>query len=1408
MGCLAVVLAIGVRSEAKPPTEAAARVAASRAAQALAERKGCMECHGIGKAKTGPSFYDIAARYRENLAQYELHAISVHTPAELPEKQTSQVIVARVGARLHIRIFDAKGKKVIDKSESELTSGPEQTLLVERLFGTRGAAAAAIASEDRRALIASAMSIAGRKSPRDVLVETVKRGGKGNWTSISKGAPMPGFSGRLSDAEIGQIVDWLLGVTKLKVMATGLGSGRITSDPAGIDCGVQCEMTFSAAESVTLTATADADSRFLAWEGDASGAATTATVTMDKDRSVRANFDLANPIAELKDISPRGIQDYLKANPQVNSAARFVAALPADFKQNWILMTRSESLQTGTAAMPRILLPSADAKNVFTLGLSEHASYPASHPYAIEYMQWDAAEKNFRFHEVVVNDIPDMGDSIALPNGAKQARFPARTRGVTVDDAKCFKCHSTQNVRNVSRHPGTTGVTPGTIKFKSKPNWDTYDSWGGMMPFNRDRIYQGSVEAAAFRKLMNLWTWRSNAPVRSVIEQLLLQPPDKFLPNGKLDVVNSIKREDVIQRINGGTYDGHIIFSYYEPSHVPSEPDPEGDQPEVTTAYEFDGRLNTGAATTVKRQGRFVTLHHSLAPGTDEGRGVDLFDRLGGFDGDLNPVRIGDELVSHQYATGSVPIDIRPVALAAIGGELLKIKGNKVESSVPMKPLTIDLNFFDARNGLTIDQVFADTVIRAKSIPRRKADIQRLNLDRRDDVYLSSPTEGLISQYGAATSLGTNVGFPRLRQEVFRRHIDMGVADDTRVLGRFVDGVYEGIYVDREDYGFNSVRVALLRYFLEPLGVSVDKWSMGVRGRSRTYSFADVFPTYDIPITDALVESLLTDPRDTGLTDPDDDKKFEPAQIIDAINRTLASSKLPPATGAGAIPRFTDVQRIFNKGCIECHGGLNYPPYANYGTFLDLSEDEMARDTPSASPRLARSHGLAASFASSILERLTQPEEACPNGMMPCGGPALSKVDVETFQRWKNGGKPFTVGDPHIRTIDGTDYDFQAEGEFVFLRGENQEIQVRQTAIGLDARLGPNPHTGLTAAGSSLNTAVAVRWGSHRITYQPGFDDPKELELRVDGKRMNMTAAGVSLGTSGRIMPTIAPGGLQLEAPGGMAIVITPGFWEHYGLWYLHVEGRHVRATEGLMGLVAPRNWLPALPDGSWLGPRPEDLQKRYQVLYGEFGNAWRVTDKTSLFDYARGTSTATFTNRAWPGGIDGGDAKLPLRPNVAGKRPLKPVSRKAAERICEGIADDRLRSLAVQDVMVTGHPGFAETYRRAERIARNARPTEPVLSFPANNQKDVDTFVTFAWKPSSDADGDSITYRHIVWPADRMPDDNQAIPVGQRSAVGTTMSKTVFDLKRGQAYYWKVIAEDGKGGVSESVIRRFAVRL
>jgi cytochrome c len=83
--------------------------------EALAQKSGCLDCHGVDKKIIGPAFHDIAGKYKES-----------------------------VGARA-------------------------------------------------------------------TLIAKVKMGGKGNWTKLTGGAPMPPYASRLSDAEIRQLVDWVLG---------------------------------------------------------------------------------------------------------------------------------------------------------------------------------------------------------------------------------------------------------------------------------------------------------------------------------------------------------------------------------------------------------------------------------------------------------------------------------------------------------------------------------------------------------------------------------------------------------------------------------------------------------------------------------------------------------------------------------------------------------------------------------------------------------------------------------------------------------------------------------------------------------------------------------------------------------------------------------------------------------------------------------------------------------------------------------------------------------------------------------------------------------------------------------------------------------------------------------------------
>ncbi len=99
----------------------------------------------------------------------------------------------------------------------------------------------------------------------------------------------------------------------LEVTKAGTGGGTVTSSPAGIDCGTDCSETHDHGTSVTLSATADADSTFTGWSGACTGTGA-CTVTVDDERSVTATFaDTRGP-----------------TNPTLSSPSHRVATWSAD----------------------------------------------------------------------------------------------------------------------------------------------------------------------------------------------------------------------------------------------------------------------------------------------------------------------------------------------------------------------------------------------------------------------------------------------------------------------------------------------------------------------------------------------------------------------------------------------------------------------------------------------------------------------------------------------------------------------------------------------------------------------------------------------------------------------------------------------------------------------------------------------------------------------------------------------------------------------------------------------------------------------------------------------------------------------------------------------------------------------
>ncbi len=303
-------------------------------------------------------------------------------------------------------------------------------------------------------------------------------------------------------------------------------------------------------------------------------------------------------------------------------------------------------------------------------------------------------------------------------------------------------------------------------------------------------------------------------------------------------------------------------------------------------------------------------------------------------------------------------------------------------------------------------------------------------------------------------------------------------------------------------------------------------------------------------------------------------------------------------------------------------------------------------------------------------------------------------------------------GDPHLTTVDGVHYDFQSAGEFTALREEGFVVQTRQAPVPTATTPITNPYTGITHC-VAIYTAVAAKLGSTRVTLQPtpgAEPNPKSMELRVNGKLTQLGEApmilyasagdaGADAARGGTVDGTLtqhADGVLEITNARGTQLVVTPNYWENQKVWYLNLNVYGTSAHEGTMGSIAQKSWLPALPDGSSVGPRPESASDRYQALYEKFADAWRVTDPTSLFDYAPGTNTATFTRDEWP-------RNNPQSCAIEGQTSAVAVTEQVAQQECAGVKNTLDKADCVFDVMITGNKGFAKSYETMRRFAPRA---------------------------------------------------------------------------------------------------------
>lgn len=287
---------------------------------------------------------------------------------------------------------------------------------------------------------------------------------------------------------------------------------------------------------------------------------------------------------------------------------------------------------------------------------------------------------------------------------------------------------------------------------------------------------------------------------------------------------------------------------------------------------------------------------------------------------------------------------------------------------------------------------------------------------------------------------------------------------------------------------------------------------------------------------------------------------------------------------------------------------------------------------------------------------------------------------------------PADRGDPHIVTTNGVAYDFQAAGEFVALRDEDGgfELQTRQSPVLTSFIPGPDRYTGIASC-VSLNTAVALKLGKQRVTYQQLGPARRQqrVQLRIGGRATTLESGRLDLG-GGNTITANGGGSLTFTAADGTRVIATPRYWESQGYWYIDVEVLGTSARTGIMGHVAGGEWLPRGGARENFGPMPAAVADRFAVLYRKFANSWRVNDVTSLFDYDGGQTSKSFVDPNWPA-TTGKCQTSPLGAPLV----KEPVPAEAAKQACAVITDKQAREQCMFDVQWLGDTGVVKAYLR-----------------------------------------------------------------------------------------------------------------
>ena len=272
-------------------------------------------------------------------------------------------------------------------------------------------------------------------------------------------------------------------------------------------------------------------------------------------------------------------------------------------------------------------------------------------------------------------------------------------------------------------------------------------------------------------------------------------------------------------------------------------------------------------------------------------------------------------------------------------------------------------------------------------------------------------------------------------------------------------------------------------------------------------------------------------------------------------------------------------------------------------------------------------------------------------------------------------------GDVHFTTFDGLLYNFQAVGEFVLAQstvtGDSFQVQIRTAPYGSSTTV-------------SVMTQVAARVGTDNVSFAT------DGTVRIGGNAVDIGVGNARALSGGQVVETSSDS-YRIDWNTGEVLNVTD-YGAYLSLTVSLGPTAGPGSVQGLLGSDSGQANDFELANGTVIPQPIADSD-----LYGEFADAWRVSQASSILYYANGTTTADYTNTTFPEGT----VSLASVPQS--------LLQQAEEAVLQaGITDPGIAQAAILDYLTTGDPSFLTGGQNANQQGITTTETNVTGTGPA----------------------------------------------------------------------------------------------